>query len=92
MAYQCSCRALNDTTINQRLETVDPTKEVDHKLLSEHCGGDRNFDNPGGYNCGRCKPYFSEKAKQINEAREIREEAFKLPQNSPACLGIKEPA
>lgn len=92
MAIQCSCRVLNDATINEKLEDLDPTLvDIDHKTLSEHCGGEKNYDNPGGYKCGKCKPFFTEKAQEIKYTREVCRKALQLPQYVPAP-GVKEPA
>lgn len=91
MGIQCSCRALNDAAINERLEDLNPNTEIDHKVLSEHCGGEK-----GGYQCGSCKPFFVEKAKEIKAAREMYQDALRLPKTTPATQRpatprIKEP-
>lgn len=91
MGIQCSCRALNDAAINKKMEDLDPNTEINHKVLSEHCGGEK-----GGYQCGSCKPFFVEKANEIKAAREMYQNALRLPKSAPATkapapLKIKEP-
>ena len=76
MSYACICRVIKDKEADAALETLDPTRKVDHYDVSQHCGGDKNFDNPGGYNCGRCSESFQQRAEFHNARLEERRKAL----------------
>ena len=84
MGWVCHCRAINDKDVRQGMETLDPTKPVDHHTLSTHCGGEK-----GGYNCGKCSEKFQEHAREHNNRLMERQKALKSPAPVPTYVAGK---